>query len=67
MLRAVLCASILITAMSVAAIGIARYSTLQNEQRSLVDGLLIASAIVVLISLIMAGFIFRLLRPPRES
>ena len=65
MLRAVLCASIVVTALAVAAIGIARYSTLENEQRSLADGLLIVSAIVVLVDLIMAGFIFRALRPPR--
>ena len=62
MLRIVLCATIVVTAISVAVIGIARYFALQHEERSAVDGLLIASAVVVVVSLLMAAFIFRALR-----
>ena len=63
MLRIILCASIIVTAISAAVIGIARYSALEREQRSAADGLLIVSAVVVLGSLVMAAIIFRALRP----
>ena len=62
-MRIILCASIIVTAISAAVIGIARYSALEREQRSAADGLLIVSAVVVLGSLVMAAIIFRALRP----
>jgi hypothetical protein len=63
MLRIIFCASIVVTAIAAAVVCAIGYSAVQGEQRSLADGLLIVSAVVVLGSLVMAAVIFRALRP----
>jgi len=59
----ILCTSIVVTAIAAVLVGIVRYSTLQGEQRSAADGLLIVSIVVAVGGLITAAVIFRALRP----